>query len=284
MLGRIMKIRELSTMENRITVHICSKDRHTELFGVLQSLRSQTNQNWDIVLLDDASGAPIVNAYFLNSILTRLKLENHKIRLLRNNNSFGCCHARNQCIEQDDFENPLTLRLDDDILIEPDYIQKLLDVIDAGYDMASGVIPNLNTPEVKREVKFVGDVINRHKFDESGKLIAQADDCGYCYIEDVILPAHQFRTNLLYKSEINKKVKYPDNLTSVAFREEGFFSLSAIIEGYKIGVHTNAVCYHLQTPSGGNRRQDYAQCVTLDNETFVKWCKKQYDKHGDFLK
>ena len=271
-------------MENRITIHIATKDRHTELALVLQSLRTQTYQNWDLIILDDASGAPVVNAYFLNSIITRLKLEKHKVKILRNNNSFGCCFARNMCIEKDDFDNPLTLRLDDDILPNSDYIQKLLDVIDAGYDMASGVIPNLNTPEIKREVKFVGSIINRHEFDKSGQLIAQADDCGACFIEEVILPTHQFRTNCLYKSEINKKIKYPDNLTSVAFREEGFFSLGAIIEGYKIGVHTGAVCYHLCTPSGGNRRQDYAQCVTLDNETFVKWCKKQYDKHGDFLK
>jgi len=251
---------------------------------VLQSLRSQSNQNWDIVLLDDASGAPIVNAYFLSGILNRLKLENHKVKMLRNNNSFGCCYARNQCIKEDDFGNPFTLRLDDDILLEPDYIEKLMEVIDAGYDMASGVIPHLATPEIKREVKFIGDVINRHRFDESGKLIAQVDDCGSCFIEGVILPTHQFRTNCLYKSEINHVVSYPDNLSTVAFREEGFFSLGAIAEGYKIGVHTGAVCYHLQTPSGGNRRADYAQCVQLDNETFVRWCKKQFDKYGDFLK
>ncbi len=270
-------------MNKRITVHLCTRDRHTELFGVLQSLRTQTNQNWDIVLLDDASGAPIVNAYFLNSILTRLKLENHKIRLLRNNNSFGCCHARNQCIEQDDFENPLTLRLDDDILIEPDYIEKLMKVIDAGYDMASGVIPNLNTPEVKREVEFVGDVINKKEFDNEGNLIKYGDDCGYCYVEDKIILTPEFRTNCLYKSEIHKKVKYPDELSYVAFREEGHFSARAILEGYKIGVHTGAKCFHLQTPSGGNRCQDYNQKVQLDNEIFHKWMKKMFIKHGNFL-
>ena len=270
-------------MENRITIHLCTRDRHTELALVLQSLRTQTNQNWDMIILDDASGVPIINPYFITSMLTRLKLEGHKIKLLRNNVSFGCCYARNKCIEEDDFENSFTLRLDDDILPEPNYIEKLMDVIDAGYDMASGVIPHFGTPEIKREVKFVGSTINKHEFDKSGKLIAQADDCGACYIEGVILPTHQFRTNCLYKSEINKKVKYPNNLTSVAFREEGFFSLGALVEGYKIGVNTGAVCYHLQTPSGGNRRKDYAQCVQLDNETFIKWCKKEFDKHGDFL-
>jgi len=270
-------------MENRITIHLASKDRHTELFGVLQSLRTQTNQNWDLIILDDASGSPITNAYFLNMMFNRLKLENHKIKLLRNDVSFGCCYARNKCIDEDDFENPLTLRLDDDILLQPDYIEKLLDVIEAGYDMATGVIPQFNLPEVKREIKFVGDIINKHEFDIEGNLILQNDDCGSCYIENVILPTHQFRTNALYKSEINKKVKYPNNLTTVAFREEGFFSFGALIEGYKIGVNTAAICYHLSTPSGGNRRQDYAQCVQLDNETFKKWCTKKFKQYGNFL-
>jgi len=271
-------------MENRITIHLATKDRHTELALVLQSLRTQTNQNWDLIIIDDASGTPVTNAYFLNSIMNRMKLENHKIKLIRTGTSFGCCFARNKCIEEDDFGNPLTLRLDDDILIEPDYIDKLLEVIDAGYDMASGVIPHVNIPEVKREIKFVGDVINKHTFDKEGNIILQADDCGYCYLEDIIIPTHQFRTNCLYKSEINSKVKYPDNLTTVAFREEGFFSFSALIEGYKIGVNTSAVCYHFATPSGGNRRQDYLECVKIDNETFLKWCTAKFKQHGDFLK
>jgi len=271
-------------MKNRITIHLCTKDRHTELALTLQSLRTQTNQNWDLIILDDASGTPVTNAYFLNGILNRMKLENHKIKMLRNNTSFGCCSARNKCIEEDDFGNNLTLRLDDDILPEPNYIEKLMDGINEGYDMMTGVVPQFNTPEMKREIKFVGDVINKHEFDKEGNLILQEDDCGYCYIEDVIMPTHQFRTNALYKSEINSKVKYPDNLTTVAFREEGFFSFGAIIEGYKLGVNTGAVCYHLSCPSGGNRRQDYRDCVQLDDATFKKWCKTKFDKHGDFLK
>ena len=109
------------------------------------------------------------------------------------------------------------------------------------------------------------------------------DECAYCYIEDEIIPTHQFRTNCLYKSKINKKVRYPDNLTTVAFREEGFFSFSAIINGYKLAVRTGAVCYHLQTPSGGNRREDYANCVKIDEETWRKWLIKQFEKYGDFL-
>ena len=271
-------------MENRITIHICTRDRHTELALLLQSLRTQTYQNFDILICDDASGSPIISAGFITALITRLKLENHKIKLIRNGESFGCCYARNRCIEEDKFDNPLTFRCDDDVILETDYIEKLLIVINDGYDMASGVVPLVAYPELKRKIEFVKPIINEHKFDSEGNLIKQTDDCGYCYLENVILPTHQFRTNCLYKSEINKKVKYPLNLTTVAFREEGYFSFNAILEGYKIGVNTGAVAYHLQTPSGGNRIKDYNECVKIDNETFLKWCKKMFNEHGDFLK
>ena len=270
-------------MKNRTSIHIANKDRHTELGLLLQSLRTQSYQNFDIIILDDASGMAVTQCYFLNALFNRMRLENHKIKIIRNDISFGCCYARNKCIEEDDFDNLYTLRLDDDVILEPDYIEKLMNVIESGYDMATGVVPLLLHPEIKREIKFAKPIINEHKFDKEGNLILQKDELGYCYIEDEILPTHQFRTNCLYKSEINKKIKYEENLTSVAFREEGFFSFKAILEGYKIGVHTGATAYHLQTLSGGNRRKDYNDCVKIDDETFKKWCKKQFEKNGDFL-
>ncbi len=270
-------------MDKRITVHVCNRDRHTELALLLQSLRTQTYQDFDIIILDDASGAPINSAYFLAGIFTRLKLEGHKMKLIRNNVSFGCCYARNKLIEEDDFDNMYTCRLDDDVILEPDYLQRLINVIDVGYDMASGVVPQFSYPEIKRETRFVKPIINEHKLDDEGNIIMNKDECGFGYIESEIIPTHHYRTNCLYKSEINKKVKYPDNLTSVSFREEGFHSFDAILNGYKIGINTGAVAYHLQCPSGGNRRQDYNECVKIDDETFRKWVKKQFVKHGNFL-
>jgi len=271
-------------MNNRVTVHICTKDRHSELGLLLQSLRTQTYKNWDIVLLDDASGGHVLQCQFLGALFARIKLEGHKIKFVRNEISQGCCAARNKCIDEDDFDNAYTFRCDDDVILEPDYIERLLNVIaKGGYDLASGVVPLLAQPVIKRKLEFIKPIINEHKLDDTGALVMNKDDCGFCYLEEVVIPTHQFRTNCLYKSEINKKVRYPDILTTVAFREEGFFSFKAIIEGYKIGVDTGAVAWHLQTPSGGNRRPDYAECVKIDEESWRKWIKKEFDKHGDFL-
>ncbi len=160
---------------NRVTIHIATKDRWSELGLLLQSLRTQTYQNWDLLILDDASGAPITQCGFLTILLTRLKLENHKIKLMRNDISFGCCAARNKCIEEDDFDNLYTFRCDDDVILESDYIEKLLEVIYSGYDLASGVVPNMGIPEIKRKLEFVAPIINKKELDSEGNIVFDND-------------------------------------------------------------------------------------------------------------
>ncbi len=269
-------------MNKRITLHIASKDRHTELALCLQSLREQTYQDFDIMILDEST-TPLQQSYFITYLINRLKLEEHRIKIIRQSPSYGVCFARNKLIKEDKFRNEYTLRCDDDVILEPQYLEKLFKVIDQGYDMASGVVPHIAFPEIKRQNKFVGPIINRLDLDEQGNIIKYGDDCGYCYLEEEIIPAPQFRTNCLYKSEINKKICYEKNLSQTGFREEAFFSLRAILLGYKMAVHTNCKCYHFSTPSGGVRCPNYADNVKLDHETFCKWLKEKVEKHGNFL-
>src|SRR3990167_3097881 len=149
-------------MNGRITVHCTTKDRHTEVSLLLQSLRTQSVHEFDIIVLVDSSGLLLIQCYFFMSIVNRMKIEGHKIKLLRNEISQGVCHARNTLIENDDFENEYVYRADDDTILEADYFERLLKVISSGYDLASGIVPYNGMPELKREVKNVKPIINRH--------------------------------------------------------------------------------------------------------------------------
>ena len=272
--------------KRRISIHVCTKDRHSEIAILLQSLRTQTIQDWDLILIDDASGTPLNTHHPSMTLVNRLKNEGHKIKIIRNHKSYGVCNARNRCIEEDTFDNEYVLRLDDDCVPEGDYFEKLLEVIDKGYDMATGLIPLIAYPELVRESKRVGQRICLHEINKEGELITRKDELAYAYDDkDLILPCHQFRTNCLYKKEITDKgVRYPDTLSKIGFREELWFSFRAQIKGYSIGAHLGAVAYHFQTPSGGCRAPDYSECVQLDEQTTNKWVKKMYKEHGDFLK
>lgn len=272
-----------SMQEKRVTIHICTKDRFSELLLTLQSLRTQSYQNWDLIIYDDGGNMNIFNQNQFQSIINRLKLENHKIKLLRNEFNFGLGKARNHVVNNDDFENYYTMRLDDDVILDTLYIEKLLEVINNGYDIASGTMPSLWGVNIKRETKALNGIINKIHYKDD-IIIDIPDDCGLDYLDEKILPAHHARGCSLYKSKINKDVSNPENLTPTAFREDTTFSLKAIIKGYKIGVHTGARAMHFAAPIGGCRTNNYGENVTLDNKTFMKWFKNKINKHGDFLK
>lgn len=243
-------------MASKLAYLICYKDRPTELSLLLQSIRTQTFKGGDIYILDDQSGTPLQTYHFFNCIFNRMKIENYKIFIKRTEFPHGVSKARQACVDWA-LENDYTYlcRLDDDVVLEPDYIERLFKVIEKGYDMASGVTVPMMSPVLKRDPKFLNGIANRVILNEGGEYIMNGDDCGFEYTESVIIPAHHFRSCALYKSEIHKKANYlPTKLGLHGFREEQFFSYKIIMAGYKIGVDTGAINYHQMTPSGGERQ------------------------------
>jgi glycosyltransferase involved in cell wall biosynthesis len=274
----------------RISIHICSKDRHSELALCLQSLRTQTYQDFDVLIADE-SQTPIQQCHFLMSIINRLKHEGHKVEVLRHVPSQGVCEARNYLLDNDKFNNPLQARIDDDVVLDENYLDYMvIGLVEGphtnGYDIMSGCTPHCASPVWERESRFVKPFINDIELDKKGNIKKYTDDCGYGYLsEGEIIPATNFRSNAVYKTSLIKKgVRYPKQLSKIGFREELWFSIKAILKGAKIGVIPNVYAWHIQTPSGGCRSPDYAECVKLDQETTEKWIRKLYAKHGDFIK
>lgn len=263
---------------NECDILITSKDRATEIFGLMQALRTQTFQCWNLYILDNAYGTPLQSFYFIQTMIARLQLEGHKVKIIRNDIDLGVCFARNLLnkIQMTEGTGDYSLRIDDDVLPEPDYLEKLIKVIEAGYDIASGIIPLLGQPEFTREDKVLNGEINKIKLDNEGNILEFGDDCGYSYIEEEILPAGHFRSSALYPSKINSEIRYEDNLSNYGFREESFFSLRCRMKGYKIGVHTKAIQLHLATPSGGGRQTMTQELVAQDDQTFKLWIQERY--------
>ncbi len=271
----------------RVTIQITSKDRSSELAICLRSLRAQTYTAWDLVLLDDAWGTPIVSSFkFLHDQIKRLKLDGHGVTILRNNVSYGVCKARQKLIDEDPWkENPYILRLDDDQDLEPDYIERLVQVMEdfpqAG--IVSGVTPMLAGPKLIRSSTLVKPVVNRIVLNEAGDIIWYGDDCGMEYDESLVLPAHQFRSSALIRREVFKNIKYEEGLSNTGFREEAWLSLRSLLEGYKIFVDTGAVAWHAPCASGGCRAPDYEQRVQMDHAKFCDWVKKNKEKLKEVL-
>jgi glycosyltransferase involved in cell wall biosynthesis len=270
---------------HKVDIMLVTKDRPSEVALLLQSLRTQTFQNWDLFICDDRSGIPLQAHHFLNMILNRLKLENHIITMWRNDIPLGVTRLRKNTMEKimKYGNGNLVLRLDDDNILQPDYIERLIKVIDSGYDIASGVVPHIGIPFIKREIKCVKPFISDVKLNEKGEIIYFGDDCGMEYIEDEIIPSVNFRSMALIKKKVHEDVEYEDNLGFCSYREEQWFSFKSLLKGYKIGVDTGAIAYHLFTPSGGERTNEYQNGIQTNHELLSKWCQKVYKEKGDFL-
>jgi len=238
-----------------IAVLINVRDRPTEIALLLQSLRTQTVQDFDVFILDDQSGTPLTNYHFFNCITTRMKLEGHHVFLKRTDITNGVSKARQAIVDwAKEYDYEYFLRVDDDVILESDYIERLLKVIEKGYDLASGVTVPMTGAIPSRNPKFLNGIANRVILDDEGKYILNGDDCGWKYTESIIIPAHHFRSCALYKSKIHDKANYlPTKLSNHGFREEGIFSYRILMAGFKIGIDTMAVNYHQLTPSGGER-------------------------------
>ena len=234
-----------------IAVLINNRDRPTELFGLLQSLRTQTEQRFDIYILDDCSGTIPEQYYFIQHMISRLKQEGHNLFIRRTNFVLGVSRARQEIVDwamERDYQ--YFLRVDDDTILQPDYIERLMKLMDK-YDIATGVTIPFQ-PTFKRESKFV-KIANRVIL-KDGIFILNSDDCGGAYTDEKIVDAHHFRSCALMKRKVHEEVKYyPTKLSNNGFREEQIFSFKALLKGFKIGCDLKAENYHLMTPSGGER-------------------------------
>ena len=266
---------------NKTAVLINVRDRPSEIALLLQSLRTQTYQEFDIFILDDKSGTSLNAYHFFNCVVTRIKLENHRIFLKPTEFPHGVSRARQAIVDlaMSKGNYDYFLRVDDDVILESDYIERLFKVIDAGYDIASGVTIPMQSPVFRRDPKYLNGIVNRVILDEEGNYIMNGDDCGHGYTDSVIMLAHHFRSCALIKREVHEKVKYyPTRLSKHGFREEQFFSYNAQMNGFKIGVDTMAINYHQMTPSGGERFPDQADLTKFNQKILLEFTKQHKDE------
>ena len=103
------------------------------------------------------------------------------------------------------------------------------------------------------------------------------------YLDEAIITTHHFRSSALYKTEIHKKVNYDSRLTKHGFREEEIFSFKCILNGFKLGVNTKAIAWHLLTPSGGERFTEQPEMIKTKEQVLKDYVKKVYNEHGDII-
>jgi GT2 family glycosyltransferase len=270
-------------MTERVEISICTKDRASELYALLVSLRTQTYREWDLVIVDSSQPYPLVNAYkFIGDIITRIKTEGHAVKYIVDVPPMGVCKARNRAVKEG-FGHQIIVRIDDDSVLEPDYIARLIKLMEPeDVGAVGGCVPVFGAPPMVRNINLLKGIFNRVKFDKEGNLTECADDGGFQYHPNVVLPSHHLRSSYAFRRKAYDDVGgFPNDYGTIGFREETDFCLRIAWKGWRMLTDTGAIAWHCQCPSGGARAPDYMQQVQIADEHFRTKMKWMFNRWGN---
>lgn len=108
---------------SKVSVYVPTHNRLELLKRAIDSVRAQTHQDWELIVVDDAS-TDGTWAYLQS-------LADKRIKVLRNEHAAGACASRNRAIAA--AKGEFVTGLDDDDEFTPNRLQRLLEVYDDRY-------------------------------------------------------------------------------------------------------------------------------------------------------
>ena len=219
---------------------------------LLQALRAQTFVNWDFTIVDDNDDPNILpNSHNFRFMLNLLELEGHTGRIIKGF-SRGPQIAHNILLMSARHE--LLLRLDDDLLPNTDFVEKLYNRISQGGDQLAavgGVFPGPRSGNIDNCYLSKPEDIERAE-NEPFQAIKQR------YLHKN--PAQQ-EVCILYSSFIYRRSAvlevggFPVDYSPIGESEEADTTYRLYKKGYTLIVDQTAVAWHFFHPSGGIRTE-----------------------------
>ena len=242
--------------EVAVSVIIPCYNRWSFLPKVISSILSQTFNNWEIILIDDAS----------DNTPSELKL-NEKTRYFRLDERRGSGYARNFGVEQ--CRGKFILFVDDDIVLSPTYIASILQVFydhpEAG--AVGGRLLYVKEGEYYSSERYYDKPVRFGGF--SGEVLG-----GFSRKTRDVVEVPVLHVVSLLKKEDFLALGGFDELTYVGnrYREETDLFLRIRETGHKLFYCPAALAYHFAVESGGQRvpllKDEYY--VLLNHTQFLK--------------
>ncbi len=235
----------------RFEICVPTRGRLPNLMLLLQSLRTQTIQNWDITILDDNDPENILtNFYNFKVMLNLLHLEGHRWHVVRGfQTGFQSIHN----ILMTSSRHDLILRLDDDVLLENDYIEKLYRVMQDKSKQAAacgGVYPVPNQNQTDKYYMTEKDLkqAKQNKFESLKQRFLHREP----KVEEVIC---LYSCWFYRRQAVINAGGFPTDISPLGEKEDTDTTFRLYCRGYKLFLHLGAVGWHFMTPSGGIRTE-----------------------------
>lgn len=268
--------------KNRLGVHILTRQRNPYLACLLHSLLEQTHTNWDLFILDNNDKPYYIDKdHLIVSIIQKLRWHKHAVYIIRpQNDDFkrNIGQSRNILIDVSSNDYKYAVRIDDDSILDKDYLKKLWWVMgekrEEKIGAVGGVVPSYAQVELYKYPPKIFNIIQRtpvperylalsKKYPELGGFKNEdeeyynvgepLDDGAYLYHPDypTIIPSHHLRSSYLFDIPALLQVGGFPSSDDTGFREETIASINLLDKGYKLYTQTQAIAWHLWSPNLG---------------------------------
>lgn len=250
---------------DRILIDVATRDRHGYLACLMVSLLHQTFKNWDVVIQVDDADESILLDHLVMTLMQRIQNEGHGWRMNRSHRQGPhIAHQRTLQVAIDDNKKfkgkyKLICRVDDDIYLQPDYLEKLF---------------NEYLADTKCELGAVSGVYLDPKRPDSEQMAPNnfKDDVNYAGLIDHNVPwpyvcrypagtkpriVEHLYSSFLYRVEVAEAIGgYCKLFSQIGHREESDFSYRFWLAGFTLKIHPEAIGYHFSAPNSGIRSLD----------------------------
>jgi GT2 family glycosyltransferase len=254
---------------DRVLIDIVTRDRHSYLCSLLVSLLGQTFRNWDVIIQCDDADDSMPNDFQIMSILARCSNDNHNWRLIRSHRQGPhIAHDRTLQMAKDDpnHKYKLICRIDDDIYVKPDYLEKLFQAFledkEGEVGAVAGVYLDPKRPD-KEQVAPAGWETDIHY---AGKIEPNEMWPYVCLYPEGTKrrPVEHLYSSFMFRAEAAVAIGgYCKRYSQIGHREESDFSYRFHLAGWKMLIEPKAVGFHFYAPSGGIRANGIADKQAL---------------------
>lgn len=275
----------------RVSITLTTRDRPGFVFLCLSSLLSQTFDNWDLVIVD-ASDPPLKDYMELRLLLLLMEKLGHRVDLI-SNREIGITQAWQLGMERSPWE--LGQRLEDDVWLEPTYLETLHQVITSDGNIAAvaGSNPNPFFPDatevmgriVREQLSLGRPFFPNILFWKDNSLIptdgqAMAFDTGQTY-----KVCHLHGLFMYRRSAVEKVGGFATHTSRFGHRDETDLTLRLFFAGYDLLVCPDARLWHAEAPYGGARddQEQRLKLATRDEESFQERVKAWVEQNGAML-
>lgn len=256
----------------RIEACVPSRGRNTNLCVLLQALRTQTFQDFDVTVLDDNPDESLRDDFTVRAMLDLLEIDGHRCRILRGP-SQGLMYAQNTLLLAS--RKRLIARLDDDTVPQPKTLERLMQVF---FDDDKGEVAAVSGPIPA----FTGGQLDDYALPppEVLKQYAPFETPETRYVHPV--DARPRRVSSLYSSFIYRRDwflaagGFSLSYSRIAEKEDADITLRVAYLGGALVFVPQALSWHLKAPMGGIRHlleEERQRLFSADYQNFIERAK-----------